>query len=83
MIPSTLPLSPHIWNCCPKSVRDALGLENGSQLNLAFDGDRIVLEPFLEDEVIDLLYGMFSGEDVLDELEEEHRLEVEGDKQRP
>ena len=67
----------------PKSVRKTLGLENGSQLNLEFDGDRIVLELFQEDEAIDLLYGMFSGEDFLGELEEEHRLELEGDRQWP
>lgn len=67
----------------PKNVRETLGLENGSQLELSFDGGKIILEPFQEDEVIDLLYGMFSGEDFLGELEEEHRLELEGDKQWP
>jgi len=67
----------------PKSVREILGLENGAQLNLEFEGNRIVLEPFNEDEIIDLLYGMFSGEDFLSDLEEEHRLELEGDGQWP
>ncbi|MBX3052110.1 MAG: AbrB/MazE/SpoVT family DNA-binding domain-containing protein [Caldilineaceae bacterium] len=67
----------------PKNVREILGLESGSQLNLSFDGGKITLEPFQEDEVIDLLYGMFSGENLLDELEDEHRLELDGDKQWP
>lgn len=65
----------------PKPIREAMGLENGSQLHLEFDGEKIVLEPFNEDDVIDLLYGMFSGEDFLTELEEEHRLELAGDEQ--
>ena len=63
----------------PKPVRDALGLETGSQLSLEIDGNRIVLEPFREDDVINLLYGMFEGEDLLSDLEAEHRLEVERD----
>lgn len=65
----------------PKPIREAMGSENGSQLHLEFDGEKIVLESFNEDEVIDLLYGMFSGEDFLTELEEEHRLELVRDEQ--
>jgi AbrB family looped-hinge helix DNA binding protein len=67
----------------PKSVRETLGLKNGSQLNLAFEKGRIILEPFQEDDIIELLYGMFSGDNFLGELEEEHRLELEGDGQWP
>lgn len=64
----------------PKPIRVALGLENGSQLTIEVDGDRIILEPFNENETIDLLYGMFSGDDFLDDLENEHRLEIERDE---
>lgn len=67
----------------PKSVREKLGLKNGSQLNLAFERGRIILEPFQEDDIIALLYGMFSDDDFLGELEEEHRLELERDGQWP
>ena len=67
----------------PKTIRVALGLENGSQLNVEIDGDRIVIEPFNEDETINRLYGMFSGDDFLDDLEAEHRLELERDEKWP
>jgi len=40
---------------------------------------KIILEP-LEEDLIEQLHGIFASSKMLDELEEEHRREVENDK---
>jgi len=64
----------------PKSVRDAMGLEAGDKLFLEVADHKITLEPVDIDALLDELYGMFEGEDMLSELEREHREEVERDQ---
>ena len=63
----------------PKSVRQALGLEPGTQFQLQIGDDKIILEP-LAPSAIDLLYGKYAGVDLLADLEAEHRQEIENEQ---
>lgn len=63
----------------PRLIRQQLRLKTGDQLQVRVQEGRIILVPVQED-VIDKLHGMFAGSKMLDELEEEHRQEVEDDE---
>jgi len=64
----------------PKSVRVALGLKPGDKLLLQMTDHKIVLEPVDVLAVIDELDGMFAGEDLIGDLEREHREELERER---
>jgi len=63
----------------PKPIRTQLRLESGRQFRAQVLDGKIILEP-VEEDVIEQLHGIFAGSKMLDELEEEHRREVENDK---
>lgn len=67
----------------PKEVRHALRLGPKSRLSVRVENGAIVLQPVEEPEPdpIDALCGMLAGYDLLSDLEEEHRREVERDEQ--
>jgi AbrB family looped-hinge helix DNA binding protein len=60
----------------PKPIRDLLRLKNGDQFHAHVVDGKIILEP-IQGDVIERLHGKFAGSDLLKELEEEHRREVE------
>lgn len=62
----------------PKRIRDALRLKPGMRLQVELQGDRLVLKP-LHEGIADHLYGRFRGGDLTDDLEAEHRREMEHD----
>lgn len=62
----------------PKSVRDALGLRRGTRFHIRLEGGKIILEPLAQSPT-DVLYGKYADTDLLADLEQEHRREVERD----
>lgn len=66
----------------PKNIREKLHLESGDQFQMRIVDGKIVLEPIKMD-VIDRLHGILAGTDILKELEEEHRREIEHDRDLP
>jgi AbrB family looped-hinge helix DNA binding protein len=60
----------------PKPVREALNLSSGDQLQVQIVEGKIVLEPVTGGSLIDRLYGKLAGDDLLVDLEEEHRQEL-------
>lgn len=65
----------------PKRLRDALHLKPGMRLQVELQGEQLVLKP-LRDRVSDHLYGRFRGADLTDDVEAEHRRELEHDADR-
>ncbi|MBM3143488.1 MAG: AbrB/MazE/SpoVT family DNA-binding domain-containing protein [Chloroflexi bacterium] len=63
----------------PRLIRKQLHLKRGDQLRAHVQEGKIVIEP-IEMDAIDRLHGILAGTNVLDELEEEHRQEVENDR---
>lgn len=65
----------------PKEIRKALDLQPGTEFNVELVGRQIILQPVVDKqtalEAIDALYGMFAGSNLLDDLEAEHRWEIE------
>jgi AbrB family looped-hinge helix DNA binding protein len=59
----------------PKPVRDALGLEVGTRLQVLVQDGKIVLEP-IYGSPIDALYGKYAKGDLLKDLEAEHKQEI-------
>jgi AbrB family looped-hinge helix DNA binding protein len=66
----------------PKKIREKLHLKSGDQFQVRVVEGKIVLEPVKKD-AIDKLHGILAGTDVLKALEEEHRWEVEHDRNLP
>ena len=64
----------------PRAIRRALGLQPGTQLDLEVTRRKIVLEPALRTSPIDSLYGRYSGSDLLDGLEQDHKKEIQNDR---
>lgn len=64
----------------PKSIRNALGLHPGTQLQIQLVEQKIILEPLDVQSPIDALYGKFAGSDLLAELEAEHRQELNNEQ---
>ncbi len=62
----------------PKPIRDALGLEEGTRFRIQVAEGKIILEP-QTGSLIERLYGKFADADLLTDLEEEHRLEIQDD----
>lgn len=60
----------------PKEIRDALGLAPGTTLKIIPKGWKILLEP-ITTSMIERLYGKFSGEKLLADLEADHRQELQ------
>lgn len=65
----------------PKNIRKALGLTTGTTLKIIPKGGKILLEP-VATSMIDRLYGKFSDENLLDDLEADHRQELRHDQGR-
>mgnify|MGYP001157796017 CR=1 FL=1 len=64
----------------PKGIRRFLALEPGSQFQVDVVDRKIILEPVSNASPVDQLYGKYSGTDLLDALEKEHRLEVQDEQ---
>ena len=62
----------------PKKIREELHLKSGGQFQAHIADGLIILEP-VQPGLVDQLYGRFAGIDLLKDLEEEHRREVEND----
>lgn len=60
----------------PKHVREALNISSGDQFRVKIIEGKIVLEPLEDHSQVDRLYGKFTGDDLLLDLEEEHRQEL-------
>ncbi len=60
----------------PRSIRESLHLKNGDQFQAQVVDGKIILEPVIKD-VIQRLHGKFAGENMLNDLEEEHKREVD------
>ena len=63
----------------PKTLREALHLQPGTQFDVRVVDGAILLQPLAADPVR-ALYGRYAGVDFLGELEAEHRHEVESDR---
>ncbi|MFO7684102.1 MAG: AbrB/MazE/SpoVT family DNA-binding domain-containing protein [Chloroflexota bacterium] len=62
----------------PKPIRDALGLEEGTRFRIQVAEGKIILEPQTVS-LVERLYGKYADTDLLADLEEEHRLEIQDD----
>lgn len=62
----------------PKKIREKLNLKIGDQFQARVVDGKIILEPIKKD-TLTKLHGVLADTDVLRELEEEHRREVEHD----
>lgn len=62
----------------PKHIREALDLRPGTVLKVMHQGQHVILEP-VATSMIDRLHGKFAGGALLNDLEAEHRREVERD----
>lgn len=60
----------------PRSMREALRLKNGDQFQARIVDGRIILEP-VQKKIIHQLHGKYAGANMLKELEEEHKREIE------
>ena len=60
----------------PRSIRQALGLDPGTQFEIQLEGRRIVLEPVEVVPPLKTLYGKYPGTDFLADLEQEHQQEL-------
>ncbi|MBU4226162.1 MAG: AbrB/MazE/SpoVT family DNA-binding domain-containing protein [Chloroflexi bacterium] len=63
----------------PKSIREALRLDSGNQMRVRIADGRIILEPISGKDLIQSLHGKYAGNDLLEELENEHRQEIARD----
>jgi AbrB family looped-hinge helix DNA binding protein len=59
----------------PKAIREALGLETGTQFHIRLEEEKIILEPITASP-IDALYGKYAGADLLAMLKEDHQQEI-------
>ena len=63
----------------PKAIRDELGIRPGDEVLVTRDGRAVrIVAP----EPIENLRGAFKGSRMLEELEEEHRLELEREERK-
>lgn len=63
----------------PKEVRCELNLAPKTEFRVRVVDGSIVLDP-VRMSAIDALYGMFRGQDLLADIEEDHRREIEADE---
>lgn len=70
----------------PKSIRQALFLEPGTEIDLRLVGNRVILRPVVNtaqaDAALEELYGMFRDIDLFGELRRERQLEQERDERK-
>lgn len=59
----------------PKEIREKLKIKSGTYFEVRLDKKNIVLIP-MKKKPIDRLFGKFSGEKILDEIENEHADEI-------
>ncbi len=59
----------------PKLIRDKLNIKTGTYFDIRLENDLIILHP-KKKKPIDNLFGKFSGESILDELEKDHSDEI-------
>jgi AbrB family looped-hinge helix DNA binding protein len=64
----------------PGSIRRALNLPPGTEFHLEVVERRIILDPVEAASPIETLFGRFAGQDLLGDLEQEHRWEVESER---
>lgn len=62
----------------PKKIRESMRLKSGDRFLARIVDGKIILEPVQVD-LIDRLYGKFAGHDLLKDLENEHRWEIENE----
>ena len=62
----------------PKPIRDRLRLSPGTRFLIEADDQRIILTP-IKTTLLQRLYGKYSGEALLDGLEQEHAEEIRTD----
>ena len=62
----------------PKRIRETLGLRPGAKFIIELEEDKVVLRP-VKGDIAQRLYGRYRKSDFLEDLEEEHRGEVERD----
>jgi AbrB family looped-hinge helix DNA binding protein len=63
----------------PKAIRQASGLQDGTQFHVRLDEGKIILEPITAS-ALEALYGRYQGVDLLTALETEHHQEIESEK---
>jgi len=66
----------------PKELRDKLGLEQGDELQIYYEKNRLVLKPDKSRQAMEKLEGKLAGEDLVEELEQEHQSEIKRDELR-
>jgi len=62
----------------PRSIRESLHLKNGDQFQARVVDGKIILEPVIKD-LVQQLHGKYAGVNMLKELEEEHKREIENE----
>lgn len=63
----------------PKTIRESLRLKNGDQFQVRVVDGRIVLEPVAKG-LVEKLHGKYTGHNLLTELEDEHKREIENER---
>jgi antitoxin PrlF len=63
----------------PKELREALGLQPGTQFDVELREGKIILEPIVPS-AVEALYGKYAGVDFLAELEAEHEQEIQDEE---
>lgn len=79
MSATTLTVSSKGQIAIPKAIREQIGLQEGTRLRLSVEGDTMVLRKSSE-EVWEKWGGRFPKSRMLEDLEREHREEVERDE---
>ena len=62
----------------PRSIRESLHLKNGDRFQARVVDGKIILEPVAKD-LVQRLHGKYAGANMLKELEEEHKRELENE----
>jgi AbrB family looped-hinge helix DNA binding protein len=63
----------------PKGIRRSLALEPGALFQVDVVNRKIILVPVSNTAPVDQLYGKYSGTDLLNAMEKEHRVEARAD----
>ncbi|MDL1909135.1 AbrB/MazE/SpoVT family DNA-binding domain-containing protein [Chloroflexi bacterium CFX6] len=63
----------------PKTIRESLHLKNGDQFQVRIVDGKIVLDPVSKG-LVEKLHGKYAGQNMLNELEEEHQREIENER---
>ncbi len=66
----------------PKELRDKMGLEQGDDLQIYYENNRLILKPDKSKQAVEKLEGALAGEDLLEDLEREHENERKHDELR-